>query len=416
MSIIQFDFNNNTLVILIASIIWALNFRSTFKFIDIHMDSGSYPSLKFDPNLILMKNILSCFFIFGFIYERIISKLSEIKEKKIVRNTLGSMVVFEIKESKTKKDRIFGSMLILNQLNNTKKKIFFWLTNFLIMVFVYFIEEMYFIIANNHILDRLICPMRNLGVLITLLIFSLIKSKGSLYRHQFIPLIIILILSISIIAFNIIGIDRFKKIFRLSFLLYLLSFVLMGLEMVLVKYLLDSQFINIFIILTIKGFIGTIIFIVINKIYTKIQFFNFFDKILCFEYEDMLEEYENGQKSFYVISTVMLQYVKYFIIKRFTEYHLLSVVMITDIIFFPLYCIERFLVEKFSISTKSTFYINAWLGLINSILMLIFNEILECKFWGLDTNLKKNINKRQEEELKRALNPIFSEDESLVVF
>lgn len=101
------------------------------------------------------------------------------------------MVVFEIKKSKTKKDRIFGSMLILNQSNNTKKKIFFWLTNFLIMVFVYFIEEMYFIIANNHILDRLICPMRNLGVLITLLIFSLIKSKGSLYRHQFIPLIIL---------------------------------------------------------------------------------------------------------------------------------------------------------------------------------------------------------------------------------
>lgn len=85
-------------------------------------------------------------------------------------------------------------------------------------------------------------------------------------------------MSISIIAFNIIGKDRFKKIFRLSFLLYLLSFVLMGLEMVLVKYLLDSQFINIFIILTIKGFIGTIIFIVINKIYTKIQFFNFFIK------------------------------------------------------------------------------------------------------------------------------------------
>jgi hypothetical protein len=381
------------------------------------MDSGSYPSLKFDPNLILMKNILSCFFIFGFIYERNISKLSEIKEKNIVKNTVGSMVVFEIKESKTKKDRIFGSMLILNQLNNnTKKQIFFWLANFLIIVILYFIEEMYFIIANNHILDRLICPMRNLGVLITLLIFSLIKSKGSLYRHQSVPLIIILILSISIIAFNIIGIDRFKKIFRLSFLLYLLSFILMGLEMALVKYLLDSQFINIFIILAIKGFIGTIIFIVINGIYSKIQFFNFFDKILYFEYEDMIEEYENGQKSFYVISTVILQYVKYFIIKRFTEYHLLSVVMITDIIFFPLYCIERFFVEEFEISTKSTFYINASLGIINSILMLIFNEILECKFWGLNSNLKKNINKRQEEELKRALNPIFSEGESFVVF
>ena len=28
--------------------------------------------------------------------------------------------------------------------------------------------------------------------------------------------------------------------------------------------------------------------------------------------------------------------------------------------------------------------------------MLIFNEILECKFWGLDKGLKRNINKRKD--------------------
>ena len=31
-------------------------------------------------------------------------------------------------------------------------------------------------------------------------------------------------------------------------------------------------------------------------------------------------------------------------------------------------------------------------------MILIFNEILECKFWGLNKDLAKNINKRQKEE------------------
>ena len=69
--------------------------------------------------------------------------------------------------------------------------------------------------------------------------------------------------------------------------------------------------------------------------------------------------------------------------------------MITDIIIFPFYCVERLGVQKFNISTPSTFFINTALGIINAILMLIFIEILECKFWGLDTNVKANIIKRQ---------------------
>lgn len=54
--------------------------------------------------------------------------------------------------------------------------------------------------------------------------------------------------------------------------------------------------------------------------------------------------------------------------------------------------------------------------------MLIFNEILELKFWGLNTNLISNINKRQkkdydqEEEddigFRSSENSINSDDES----
>ena len=412
MNLFHFDVENKTLVILMASIVWALNFRSTFKSIDKHMDSGSYSSLKFDPQLILIKNIFSCLFIVGFIYEWKRSKLSETKKKNVIQTIKGSLLIFEVKETNSQKNSVFGSMSALNQLNNKKRKFIFWFKNFLIIVIIYFIEEMYFIIANNHILDRLICPIRNLGILITLLIFSplLIKKNWSLYRHQFVPLIIIFFLSLFIILFNMMEIDRFKKIFRLNFLFYLFSFILMGLEIVLTKYLIDNQFMNIFIILTIKGIIGTIIFIIINKNFSKKQFFYFFDKILHFEYEEMYTEFGNGQKTLYVSSILMLQYLKYYIINIFTENHLLSVIMITDIIYFPLYCIERLLVERFTISTKSSFYINALIGFINAFLMLIFNEILECKFCGLDTNLKKNIHKRQDEDFKTALKSVSEEE------
>ena len=49
MKYIQFDYDNKILLIFITSLIWAINFRTTFKSIDSHIDSGSYTSLKVDP-------------------------------------------------------------------------------------------------------------------------------------------------------------------------------------------------------------------------------------------------------------------------------------------------------------------------------------------------------------------------------
>ena len=194
-------------------------------------------------------------------------------------------------------------------------------------------------------------------------------------------------------------VDRFQKVFNINdLLIYLIVFLLMGLEMVLIKYLIDIKFISIFLILGVKGLIGTIIFIFINAFYNKEQFFDFIDDIIIFEYEDMKETFSIGAKILYLSSLLILQYLIMVVINHFSESHILSVVMIADIIYFPFYCIERFAIEDFGISTIKTFYLNIILGFINSILMLIFNEILECKFWGLDLNIKKNIKKRIEEE------------------
>ena len=46
MELFQFNINHKTIFIFITSIVWAINFRSTFKNIDSHMDTGSYSSLN----------------------------------------------------------------------------------------------------------------------------------------------------------------------------------------------------------------------------------------------------------------------------------------------------------------------------------------------------------------------------------
>ena len=69
MKLCKLDINNQTLVIIITSNVWAMNFRCTFNNINVHMDTGSYYTLKFDPILLLIKNILCMFFILGFLIE-----------------------------------------------------------------------------------------------------------------------------------------------------------------------------------------------------------------------------------------------------------------------------------------------------------------------------------------------------------
>ena len=103
-------------------------------------------------------------------------------------------------------------------------------------------------------------------------------------------------------------------------------------------------------------------------------------------------------KMLYVITFLAIQYLKIYVINIFTENHLLPVLMITDIIYFPFYIIERFAIQNFGISIITSFIWNISLGVVNLIMILIFNEILECKFWGLNENFAKNINERQKEE------------------
>ena len=403
MSLFYLHFDNRINIILITSFLWALNFRSTFKNNSDSMGLGSCWVLRFDPMLILIKNIICIFYFIVFIYELIITKSKSKQQKVLIQKQEGSMIKIELTNVKNRPENILTTVSKANKLDKLDLKIFFWIKIILLILIIYIIEELYFLLSNNHVLDRVICPIRNFGILLALFIFSplFLKKNCSSNKHQLYPFIIIFFLSLLIILFNVFGVDRFLKKFKpVNSSIYYSVYFLTGLEIVIIKHLVDHQFINMFLILGIKGLIGTIIFLPINILFTKREFYDFLDNILSFEYDNMLDDFEIIYKLIYIVTLVILQWLKIYIINKFSENHLQMILMLVDLIYFPFYCIERFAIQKFTIFRYDSFVLNAIIGVFNTFFMFIFNEILECNFWGLNKDLKKNINKRQFSEIK----------------
>ena len=399
MGLFSLHFDDSLYVILITCFLWAINFRATFKNNSDSMGLGSCWVLRFDPILILIKNIICIFYFMVFCYELKLSRSYKSAEQIYVKKQEGSHIKIELTELKPNEENLLNTVNVANKLDKTEVKIWFWIKNFLLILITYIIEELYFLLSNNHVLDRVICPIRNFGILLALFIFSplFLKKACSYNKHQIIPFIIIFILSILIILFNIFGVDRFLKKFKpVNSSIYYTTYFLIGLEIVIIKRLVDYEFLSIFLILGIKGLIGTIIFTGINIAYTPRQFFDFLDSILTFEYDDMLDDFEVIYKIIYVVTLVILEWLKIYVINKYSENHLQMILMMVDLIYFPFYCIERFPIQGFTIFRFDSFIYNVIIGVLNTFFMLIFNEILECKFWGLDKGLKRNINKRKD--------------------
>lgn len=402
MGLFGFNYENKTNMIFITALTWAINFRLSFKNIDYHMDTGCYCSIKFDPLIILIKNIACIFFGIIYLYELKLGtvqfKLEIIQKQKLEDKSFSdSKLLFTKTEEELTGLSFIEASSYAFSLNSPKEKIKHYIKISFYILIIYFSEELYFLIANNHILDRIIVNMRNFGILIFLLFLSpiIIRKSSYTYRHQLFPCLIILIVGLLMILYNVFFIERFKKVFGYNLFAYFFSFILTGLELSIIKYLLSIQFMSLYFILFLKGVIGTFIFTIINLSTDKRKFFDFLDTILSFEYDDMTDEFLVIQKIGYIISLILVQYLKVFTINKFSQNHILSSMMISDLIYFPFYAIERFSIQDFTISNIGSFILNFIIGILNVLFMLIFNEILECKFLGMNQNLQCNISKRQ---------------------
>ena len=181
MPLCRLDINNQTLIILITSIVWAINFRSSFKNINLHMDTGSFYSLKFDPLLILIKNIICCFYFIAFFIEKKMFKFDnnkrrmEKEKEKIkeyeVENNNNKKLYYNNDENSSNEENLaeVETLALYNNLETKGSKICFILKVAISIIFIYISEELYFIMINIHILDRIICSIRNFFILFTML-------------------------------------------------------------------------------------------------------------------------------------------------------------------------------------------------------------------------------------------------------
>ena len=408
----HFNFENKIYLVFITSIVLAINFRTTFKNVNLYMDLGAYPSTKFNPVLILIKNILCSFFLIVFyILSQFNLSRNEV-QKQIIKTKVDDVIIMEEK-LEIVKDSFFDSIFRFHHLNKKKDKIKFILKNLSIITFIYFIEEAYFILANEHVMDRIFCAMRNLSIFASLLLFYpiIFHKKFVIYRHQIWPLIINMVFSLILIIYNWgwSPHSRFFAVFNTQNLIcYYTLFFLLGIEMILIKYLIDKQYLDIPLILGIKGIIGTFVFSIINIFCSKKRFFELIDKLITFQFEDLYEEFPLHYESLYVISLIAVQFCKCVLISQLSETHYSCAFMITDIGFFILYAIERFILQNFGEEMLKEeiplFCLNLIIGFFGLFLVLCICEIIDFDFCNLNfnKNVKKNINQRQ---LTDVLNP-----------
>ena len=426
MSLCKLHVDNRTLIIIITSLIISINFRASYHYVNNHMDIGYFYSLSYDPLLLLIKNIFCIlFFVLYYTESKIIKAINkDIANQKINLNNKEEVYNINNEDdngSENVKLGVIDSMVILNDISKRKYKFLFGLKTGLLIIFIYVCEDISFITINNHILDRLICPIRNAFSLFAILFLSgiiyhkkiektQIKNFISTRKHQLIPLIIIFILSIIILIYNI-RIPRFKVLFNINLLYYIIVCILSGLESTCIKYLLENLEVNKYLILGIKGLLGTVVFSIIyisNYNNNTDYIYEFCSDIFQYQFYFEREEFSIWFKIIYTLSLVITQYLKIIVINKFNEMRFLSAMMISDIFSFLLYCIERFAIEKFIISTLDTFIFNVFIYIIDVLLMLVLNEILELNFCGFNINLRKNIITRQRKEIYTLLKDLSS--------
>ena len=399
MSFIHINLENKTLIMFITSIALGINFRTTFKNVDLHMDLGDYPSPKFNPRLILIKNIISCCLLIFFYIQYKYSIALKRKEKKFVKAKVNDLIVVEEKEVIIK-ERFLDLLYRSHKLIKKKEKILYILKQLSIITFIYFIEEAYFIIANNHVMDRIVCAMRNLSIFLSWIIFYpiIFKKCYAFYRHQVTPLAINLVFSLFLILYNAFSVDRFWILFNAqNLIIYFSLFFLFGLEMIFIKYLIDKQYLNILMILGIKGLLGTFIFSIVNIVYNEKEFFELIDNLINFEYEDMYEVFPLSYNFLYVISLLIVQYLKLYTISELSETHYSCSLMITDIFFFILFSVEKYAIQKFPFSIENLILLifNVLIGVFGIFLIALISEIIDCDCFHFNKYLKKNIKLRQ---------------------
>ena len=377
--LISLNYEKKTNLIIFLSISWIFCFRSSIPKIFYYMDY--YESLRNDTSLLLVKNVLGIFFFIFYSVEKKRTKLTERNTLQQIEKHEKGQLVIETHITKLRRQSITDYIL-------PKKIIYFFII--LKIIITYFAEEAYFLVDNNHIFDREIVSYRNFFLMISLSVFSqlLLRSNNSIYIHQIIPISVILLGNLVIIIVFQVYFERsfINQLYKLSNYITLFSFL--GLEFVLEKILIDFDCLNIFLILGIKSGFGTVVFFIIRFIFDK-KHIIYADTVIC----------PPIQKIFYVISLLLVEFLKLIVIQNFSPFHIFCSMQLGDLLYYFCYTFERKKLYGLDIPSKTPYYLQGLFAILSFLLSFIFCEILILNFCKISENTKMFIRKRSNSDM-----------------
>ena len=230
-------------------------------------------------------------------------------------------------------------------------------------------------------------------VLITL--FSYFILKMQIYRHQYLSIITIVTLLISIKIINSKIDIRFIDILLNSF-----ANICYSLNIVLKKYIMENLFCTTYEIVFYEGIYSLIAFSILLTIYTNIEIGEkencsriiINEKCYYDNFYDYIDTLKNVSEVF-IFLFVMIYYIFYYIffvftIKDFTPFHTLLIILFEEFI------------QYYYVSNIYYIIINSLLILLIFFMFLVFIEVIELNFCGLQKNTKRNIMERSQSEIE----------------
>ena len=214
--------------------------------------------------------------------------------------------------------------------------------------------------------------------------FSHVILKSKFYKHQYLCLMIIIILGI-IINLNLYFYQKESKTNIIEVVIKYFSEIIFSLGLVLNKFTIEKKFASPYEICFIQGIINLILYIICLIIFKDL------DDFFSYWYElDNIEIY------LFLILTIIQFIFNLFILmtlKIFTVCHILIIIVIAEL--------EPFCKDLIYQNFNSIIIIIEFICIL--FILLIFNEIIEINCCGLQTNTKKNIIKRAEIELEMSI-------------
>ena len=214
--------------------------------------------------------------------------------------------------------------------------------------------------------------------------FSHVILKSKLYKHQYLCLMIIVILGI-IINIDLYFYQNKLKIDIIEVVIKYFSEIIFSLCVVLNKFTIEKKFASPYEICFIQGVINLFLYIICLLIFKDLDdFFSYWNEI-------------NNIEIYLFLILMFIQFIFnlfiFITLKYFTVCHILIIIVIAEL--------EPFCRDLVNNNFNSIIIIIEFICLL--FILLIFNEIIEINCCGLQKNTKKNIIKRAEIELEMSI-------------